>query len=424
MLNKFTILLLLLSLLIPVTVSAQDSTSTPVELCAAAFPAPEPETRTFTQAEQVLQEGVDYRAIVCTSIGPIYIDLYEDQTPATVNNFVFLAQQGYYNNTNFHRVISDFMVQAGDPTNTGTGGPGYQFEDEFLDDLVFDRPGLLAMANAGPGTNGSQFFITTVPTDWLNGAHTIFGEVLTGQRVVDNIRLRDPQLALNEGEALHTVIIVEDPTLVSEDEPTFAAATIDDARTTLEGLATNVPVIVEAFFPGISEVLAFDLNEATVFAPGEIQGLVSEANQATAAQYFSDHNHQYSTFTSVTNRDCKLADFPVQEIGYELDAYASVEDASAALDDGRLVEMLQNDGFEVTPAQEVPFTVLTRTLKGCDDSDMVEAVGLYQQEFVVVTASILLTADNQDIVAPLLNEFVKLFYYEALYPLLQPRVTG
>ena len=105
----------------------------------------------------------------------------------TVNNFVFLARDGFYNNVIFHRVIPGFMIQGGDPNGTGTGGPGYQFQDEFDSSLVFDRTGILAMANAGPGTNGSQFFITVAPTPHLNGAHTIFGEVTGGQDVVDTI---------------------------------------------------------------------------------------------------------------------------------------------------------------------------------------------------------------------------------------------
>ncbi|HLA43710.1 MAG TPA: peptidylprolyl isomerase, partial [Aggregatilineales bacterium] len=130
-------------------VQAQDTT-TPAEICAENTPAKSPETLEFGEAEQVLKEGVDYQAILCTQFGPVYVELYEDQTPVTVNNFVFLAQSGFYNNSIFHRVISDFMAQGGDPVGNppGTGGPGYQFEDEFLPEINFDRPGLLAMANS------------------------------------------------------------------------------------------------------------------------------------------------------------------------------------------------------------------------------------------------------------------------------------
>jgi peptidyl-prolyl cis-trans isomerase A (cyclophilin A) len=141
-------------------------------------------------------------ATLRTTEGPIVIRLLPDHAPKTVRNFVELAQGArewkdprtgqsatgrFYDGTIFHRVITNFMIQGGDPLGTGTGGPGYKFADEFHPDLAFDRPFLLAMANAGPGTNGSQFFITTVPTPWLTGKHTIFGEVIEGQDIVDAI---------------------------------------------------------------------------------------------------------------------------------------------------------------------------------------------------------------------------------------------
>ncbi|HEX7001368.1 MAG TPA: peptidylprolyl isomerase [Trueperaceae bacterium] len=149
--------------------------------------------RLFDAAGDVLEDGMDYVAAIRTNRGDIVVDLYEDRTPETVNNFVFLALNRYYEHVPFHRVIEGFMAQAGDPTGTGTGGPGYQFEDEIVEGLEFDRRGLLAMANAGPGTNGSQFFLTFDATPWLNGAHTIFGEVLAGDAVLDEITRVDPQ---------------------------------------------------------------------------------------------------------------------------------------------------------------------------------------------------------------------------------------
>ena len=114
-----------------------------------------------------------------TNTGEININLLPEKSPVTVASFVNLVKNGYYNGLKFHRVIEDFMAQGGDPTGTGMGGPGYRFEDEVDNGLDFSVPGKLAMANAGPGTNGSQFFITTVPTEWLNGNHTIFGEVVS-----------------------------------------------------------------------------------------------------------------------------------------------------------------------------------------------------------------------------------------------------
>ena len=115
--------------------------------------------------------------VMKTNKGDINLVLFPDKAPVTVANFVNLAKNGYYDGLKFHRVIEDFMVQGGDPTGTGAGGPGYRFEDEVNNGLNFSEPGILAMANAGPGTNGSQFFITTVPTTWLNDKHTIFGEL-------------------------------------------------------------------------------------------------------------------------------------------------------------------------------------------------------------------------------------------------------
>jgi len=128
-----------------------------------------------------------------TSKGAITLDLHADQTPLTVANFVNLARRGYYDGLSFHRVIDDFMVQGGCPRGNGTGGPGYQFEDECHDDLRHDTPGVLSMANAGPGTNGSQFFITHVPTEWLDGRHTVFGRVQSDadQAVVNAIGMGD-----------------------------------------------------------------------------------------------------------------------------------------------------------------------------------------------------------------------------------------
>ena len=141
--------------------------------------------------------------------GEIKIQLYADKAPVTVNNFVFLAREGFYDGTTFHRVLPNFMAQGGDPTGTGGGGPGYEFDNEYSD-LTFDRPGVVAMANAGPNTNGSQFFITFSPQEYLNGGYTIFGQVVEGMDVVMGIRLRDPQQNPDyEGDAIDTITITE-----------------------------------------------------------------------------------------------------------------------------------------------------------------------------------------------------------------------
>ncbi len=160
--------------------------------------------------EMVIDPTKSYHAIFKLEAGDVKIKLFADKAPKTVNNMVFLAREGYYDGTTFHRVIPNFMAQGGDPTGSGMGGPGYKFADEFHPDLKFDRPGLLAMANAGPGTNGSQFFITFVPTDWLTNKHTIFGEVVEGMDIVNGIRVRDPQRDREPGDAIFAVEIIEE----------------------------------------------------------------------------------------------------------------------------------------------------------------------------------------------------------------------
>ncbi len=132
-----------------------------------------------------------YSAVIRTSKGDMEFELFAERSPITVNNFIFLANDGFYDNMIFHRVIPNFMIQGGDPTGTGMRGPGYKFQDELAASLIFSEPGKLAMANSGPNTNGSQFFVTTVPTPHLNGLHTIFGRLTQGQQVADTISMAD-----------------------------------------------------------------------------------------------------------------------------------------------------------------------------------------------------------------------------------------
>jgi len=140
-----------------------------------------------------LENTSNVQIVMDTNKGTIRLNLYTDKTPVTAANFINLAQRGYYDGLKFHRVIADFMIQGGCPLGTGTGDPGYRFEDEFHSDLKHDRPGILSMANAGPGTNGSQFFITHVATPWLDRRHSVFGAVVSDedQKVVNAIRQGD-----------------------------------------------------------------------------------------------------------------------------------------------------------------------------------------------------------------------------------------
>jgi peptidyl-prolyl cis-trans isomerase B (cyclophilin B) len=153
--------------------------------------------------EAKLEKTYALKAIIKTTKGDINLNLKPEVAPITVANFVNLAKRGYYNGIKFHRVIPDFMIQGGDPTGTGAGGPGYNFRDEFVQGVEFTKPGILAMANAGPNTNGSQFFITHVPTEWLNYKHSIFGEVVSeeDQKIVD---------AITQGDLMNEILIEGD----------------------------------------------------------------------------------------------------------------------------------------------------------------------------------------------------------------------
>jgi cyclophilin family peptidyl-prolyl cis-trans isomerase len=156
-----------------------------------------------------LDASKQYKARFKTARGEVIVDLFASKAPLTVENFVNLARAGFYDGTTFHRVIPGFMAQGGDPTGTGRGGPGYQFGDEFNSELRHSGPGVLSMANAGPNTNGSQFFITFAATPHLDGRHTVFGQVTGGMDVVRSIRERDPARDTQPGDAIETIEIEE-----------------------------------------------------------------------------------------------------------------------------------------------------------------------------------------------------------------------
>lgn len=189
-----TACLVLVSTVPGLLVTAQSAPQIPEGYSEVPYLSDTPE-RTFEKADDVLEAGKDYSAIITTSKGPITVDLFEKETPETVNSFVFLSLHHFYDGLTFHRVLDGFMAQGGDPKGDGTGGPGYNFGDEFADGIHFDKPLRLAMANAGPATNtnGSQFFITFVPTPHLDGLHTIFGTVTAGKEALDTLQLIDPQ---------------------------------------------------------------------------------------------------------------------------------------------------------------------------------------------------------------------------------------
>jgi len=156
----------------------------------------------------VIDTAKSYEAVITVrDKGDMRLTLFDDEAPLTVNNFVFLANEGFYDGLTFHRVMADFMAQGGDPTGIGSGGPGYQFEDEVDTGHTFDKRGLLAMANAGANTNGSQFFITFVPTPHLNGAHTIFGELVEGDSVLSSLTINP---AAETADVIERITIIEE----------------------------------------------------------------------------------------------------------------------------------------------------------------------------------------------------------------------
>ena len=319
--------------------SLAQSAPSPQELCDAAEPATLTPMQ-FEGAEQVLEPDSDYRAIICASAGAIYVDLYETLTPITVNNFVFLAGQGYYDSTTFHRVIPDFMAQGGDPTGTGRGGPGYQFLDEPVGFLTFDRPGLLAMANAGPGTNGSQFFITTAPTPHLNYKHTIFGDVLVGQDIVEAIRERDPSAASEPGETLQKVLIISDPAQVdNSDVVALESATQEQVEAAFEAFGASMPPTL----PLDADLSGFFSTESLATTS------VAEDLQDGFAAFAKQHGHQYRYRMQLANGQCDPSVF-FSSLGYWVDVFADAQSAEAAANDEFMRLWLDSYGYEFDPA--------------------------------------------------------------------------
>ncbi len=396
---------LLLAFASSMPVAAQ-SAQTPAEICANALPAAEPQSRDFARAEQVLEPGVDYRAIFCTEAGPIYVDLFEEYTPITVNNFVFLAQQGYYNNTTFHRVIENFMAQGGDPTGTGTGGPGYQFQDEFVGFLNFDAPGWLAMANAGPQTNGSQFFITTAPTPHLNFRHTIFGEVLEGQANVEAIKLRDPQTAIEPGTALQTIVIVTDPAQVATSYQQPAPAAQADVIAAFEKMS-------ETITPDVADLLK---QETQALTTEETVATAAEGIRADYARYLERHQHEYRVSNTVTNIACDLENLIFSAITYTLDSFADRDAAQAALADEFAAQFpLQNGFTEAQTSENLPNPLFTVREQACGQ-EVIRAMTSWQRGHFVATASIVMRADDPNVqyLDLILSQFVGMQIYEAV----------
>ncbi|MEP7291276.1 MAG: peptidylprolyl isomerase [Chloroflexota bacterium] len=377
-------------------VQAQNA-ATPQDICSSADTS-EPTSREFTAPGDVLEAGVDYRAIICTDAGPVYIDLLEDFAPLAVNSFVFLSQQGYYNNTTFHRVIQDFMAQGGDPTATGTGGPGYQFANEPVGFLTFDQPGLLAMANAGKDTNGSQFFITTAPYPSLDYNYTVFGEVLEGQENVESIRLRDPASDPEPGTTLNTVVIITDPAEVQTTYETPAAATQDEISAMLDNINSQLPAS-----------LTLDTETSGVFTTAEAAASAPEASQSDYAAFLEAHHHEFRAAHHLTNAQCDMETIPYAGIGFTLDRFATPEDATAALEDGFLAEMALADGYTETVVAGLDYPIYSRPSSACD-IEATDAITFWQRGHFVATAQAIFPTNSPAPAERWLRELVGITY--------------
>ena len=190
----------------------EESEQPPVETVVTDTPVTEKESEMLSWNKPPAMEidaSKSYTAVMTTTQGTMTIELYAGKVPVTVNNFVFLARQGFYDGVKFHRVIDGFMAQTGDPTGTGAGGPGYSFADEFDDTLKHDDVGIVSMANAGTDTNGSQFFICFAPQPHLNGKHAVFGKIVEGLDVLDLLKPRDPSNASAPADLIESIQIIE-----------------------------------------------------------------------------------------------------------------------------------------------------------------------------------------------------------------------
>jgi cyclophilin family peptidyl-prolyl cis-trans isomerase len=400
------LIVLLMAGLHVLPLAAQDA-STPTDLCAAALPAADPDTREFAAPPpRVLADGVDYGAIFCTDVGAVYIDLLEDYAPLTVNNFVFLSQAGYYNNTTFHRVIQDFMAQGGDPTATGSGGPGYDFADEFMSYITFANPGILAMANAGPGTNGSQFFITTAPTAHLNYAHTIFGHIVEGADIVSSIRLRDPQVDTTPGTALETVLIITDPSSVATTAEASAPSTTtaEEIQTAFNQLVTDLP-----------EGLIVDELDSGARTNDELVAAAPEAAREDYAAFLNNYGHAYRVGQALETTTCDLEALPFMAISAQVDAFADAASAQAALDDGFLDTLATVRGFTASTDTPATLTNTLYTLSGdiCEVPS-VQALTYARRGRFLVTYESITPVDSQFTPDQWLSEFVSRQIYDSL----------
>lgn len=356
--------------------AAQDASqgAESIQMSQAQFDAP---------PQMQIDSGAIYVATIRTAKGEIEVELFADRTPITVNNFVFLAEQGFYDGTTFHRVLPGFMAQGGDPTGTGSGGPGYQFVDEIVPGVAFDQAGLLAMANSGPNTNGSQFFITYAPTPWLNGLHTIFGKVIRGMDVLEQITPRDPQespdftgdVVLEVSIETRTTSELPAPTPPADPNPPTAAEgrpladlppnERENLYNTPPELAIDTDADYKATIETTKGVMVVKLDPEA--APVSVNNFILLA-ELGYWDGFPISNVQAQSFILTGSP----ANAPESDIGYTLPSEAGLETNAGAVGFWLRQDLLETSGSQIfflldsIPGMESLFTVIGYITEGQD----------------------------------------------------------
>jgi cyclophilin family peptidyl-prolyl cis-trans isomerase len=398
----------------PAVSGVRQGAQTPQAICdAATQDIPTPDSREFDEPEDVLEDDVDYAAVLCTERGPIYFDLFEEAAPQAVNSFVFLAGQDYFNNLTFHRVIPGFMAQTGDPTGTGGGGPGYMFDNETSDDLLFDQAGRLGMANSGPDTNGSQFFITYAPAPWLDGGYTIFGQVVQGLEVNELITPRDPQSAQYTGDVLRTVVIIEDPASV-EATPDGPPSVDHLQAMTEQVLAFQLTAGSPMFVIDEDATAARDLDAQAAFWAARDDAL-GDAMQA----YLSDQGFEGAAALALEAAECpdNPEDLPLWRIGLEIADFGAIEAGDTVVFDDARADLLVESAFD---AYSDPDALDGRLFTASVEHRCGETGALYRYELPLgrYVLAVELVADSRiinDTSAPTDIEFLVFMMDDLLY---------
>ena len=361
---------------------------TPQEICQQAVPEATQNHSTFDSPQPVLEEGRDYRAILCTEYGAVYVDLFEDAVPDVVNNFAFLALSSFYNGTVFYRAIPNYRVEGGSPDGTPQGGPGYNLPLHVAGFLAFDRPGQLGMISTNPndplgeGSSGSRFFITTKPAPQINYTRTLFGEVLDGLEVVEQIK---------QSDILQAVVLIDDPARVIFDEEPSILPTMADVADALSAESLSATLERFGYIPPTVPPLTIVENISGVFDTAEVLATAPESAQAGYTAFLERYGHQYRVSAALENQTCDLSGITFMELRYSLDAFASREQATAALMDGFLTDLAQARGFAIAEEEDdanLSQPVYTQSTRACD-TNAVHGITYWQRGRFIVTAEVI-----------------------------------